>query len=146
MPPKRTHDRLRTSRFVDVRLTAILGAMLAIGGLSGCRTGPRTFAAVIDPSALNRARAVSLGEGQPDTVAIPALIARLDDDDPVVRLSANDGLKRRTGQDFGFVPWADPAERMEAVARWRGWWNDRLATLPKGDPKVVRTAGVPGRG
>ena len=39
---------------------------------------------------------------------VPALIGRLEDADPVVRLAAHEELRRRTGRDFGFVPWAEP--------------------------------------
>jgi hypothetical protein len=97
----------------------------------GCGVGPKHFRSLIDPAPVTRARAVGLGEGQPDSVAIPALIGRLDDNDPVVRLSANEALRKRTGQDFGFVAWADPAERAPAVARWKAWWQNRPATASR---------------
>jgi len=50
-------------------------------------------------------------------------LAMVSHPDEVVRLTAHDELRRRTGQDFGFVPWAGPAERAAAVARWRAWWQ-----------------------
>jgi hypothetical protein len=62
---------------------------------------------------------------------VPSLISRLDDPDPVVRLSAHEELKRRSGKDFGYVPWADRSERAGAVVRWRAWWNERQAALFK---------------
>ncbi len=68
-----------------------------------------------------RARSVGLGRGQPDSQVVPALIARLDDEDPVVRLTANEELRKRTGRDFGYVPWASAEERSAAIARWRNW-------------------------
>ena len=43
------------------------------------------------------------------------------DNDPVVRLAAHEELRRRTGQDFGYVPWASAEERTRAIDRWRGW-------------------------
>jgi hypothetical protein len=58
---------------------------------------------------------------------VPALVARLEDEDPVVRMTAHDELRRRTGQDLGFVPWAGPQERAAAVARWRSWLQDHPA-------------------
>jgi len=74
---------------------------------------------------------VGLGGELPSSQVIPALIDRLDDPDAVVRLSAHEELRKLTGQDFGFVPWADGAERASSVARWRTWWNTRKATLAK---------------
>lgn len=101
---------------------------------SGCGIGPRHFRALADPSPLNRARAVGLGDKQPDAIAIPALIDRLEDRDPVVRISAHQSLRQRTGRDFGFVAWADPAERAKAVAQWRAWWRSRQAGLANSRP------------
>jgi hypothetical protein len=97
--------------------------VLALG--LGCSIAPRNFRALHDPAPLVRARAVGLGRDLPDTLVIPALIDRLEDPDPVVRLSAHEELRRRTGQDFGFVAWADPPERSAAVARWRAWSTAR---------------------
>ena len=91
----------------------------------GCGVAPRHFRALTDPAPMTRARAAHLGEGLPEGVAVPALIDRLDDPDPVVRLAAHEALRRRTGQQFGFVPWADPPERARAVTRWRSWWAGR---------------------
>ena len=70
------------------------------------------------------------------------LVARLEDADPVVRLAASEELRRRTGRDFGYVPWASAEERASAVGRWRTWLagppepagaspDDRSPTLPK---------------
>ena len=106
--------------------------LLAVG--LGCGLGPRRFQALTDPLPIKRARAVGLGEGLPELVAVPALIDRLEDPDPVVRLSAHEGLRRRTGRDFGFLPWAEPADRQQAVARWRSWWAARQAGLAKSGP------------
>jgi hypothetical protein len=90
---------------------------------------------MIHPSPIVRARAVGLDEKQPEWIAIPALIARLNDPDPVVRIVANDGLKERTKRDFAFYPWASPEDRAPAIARWKTWWDERRAQAgyPKDD-------------
>jgi HEAT repeat protein len=97
--------------------------------VAGCGITPRHFGAVADPSPLRRARAAGMGDNLPDDVVIPALIDRLEDPDAVVRLSANESLKKRTGSDLGFVAWAEPAVRGKAVKRWRAWWQQRQAAL-----------------
>ena len=74
-----------------------------------------------DPAPLVRARAVGWGRATSDPQVVPALVARLDDEDPVVRLAANEELRKRTGRDFGFVAWASAEERAAAIARWRSW-------------------------
>jgi hypothetical protein len=64
---------------------------------------------------------MSLGYNQPNAVVLPGLVGRLDDPDPVVRLAAHEELKRRTGRDFGYIPWSTSQERAGAVSRWRAW-------------------------
>jgi hypothetical protein len=114
--------RLRRTGWLSLPLLAL--AM-------GCSIAPKTFRALSNPSAIVRARAVGLGRQLPEEQVIPPLIDRLEDLDAVVRLTAHEELRKRTGQDFGYVPWADVAERAPAVARWRGWWDGRKATLAK---------------
>jgi hypothetical protein len=107
-----------------------LGVPLLALGL-GCSIAPKTFRSLTHPSPIVRARAVGLGDTLPEWQVVPPLIEHLNDPDAVVRLSAFEELRQRTGQDFGFVPWADAAERAPAVARWNAWWNGRKATLAK---------------
>ncbi|MBX6313756.1 MAG: hypothetical protein IRY99_12685 [Isosphaeraceae bacterium] len=104
----------------------------------GCSIAPRDFRDLVDPAPLVRARSVGMGRSLPDAVVIPSLIERLGDPDRVVRMSAHEELKLRTGQDFGFVPWADPPERAAAVARWRAWWaanGKGMAVQPPPPPR-----------
>jgi len=97
--------------------------------LAGCGSTPRNFQGMMHPSGVVRARSVAQNQGQPDFVTIPALIDRLQDPDPVVQLTANEELKRITGQDFGFANWLDKEERLTAAGRWRAWWIQRQAGL-----------------
>ena len=121
-------------------------AILAVGG-SGCSLAPRSFRDMLHPAPIVRARSVGLGEKQPESVAVPAMIARLNDPDEVVRMTAFDGLKERTGRDFGFVPWAPAPERATALARWQAWWKVRSAqaAYPK-DDELRKVAIRPARG
>lgn len=110
------HDRVRSSNY----LLAII--FLNIAGFSGCSMAPKSFLSMNDPTAINRARAVAYGQSEPDAVAIPVLIDRLADDDPVVRLASHEALKRRTGQNFGYQPYIEGDELAAAVSRWKQWW------------------------
>jgi hypothetical protein len=103
------------------RSVASLGLIVALASLSGCGLGPRNFRKITHPAPLVRARAMSLGYDQPDSAVLPALMGRLEDPDPVVRLAAHEELKRRTRHDFGYVPWASQEERAGAIGRWRSW-------------------------
>ncbi len=118
-----------------------LGLALGVGG-PGCSLAPRSFRDLLHPAPIVRARAVGLDDQQPDWVAVPAMIDRLNDPDRVVRMTANDGLKERTHRDFGFVAWAPAEERAQAAARWRAWWEERRAQAgyPSGDESRKVTA------
>lgn len=136
----RTRVRVRPSLQAAVHGRAVrrmrrwiaLGMLVgSLGIASGCGLGPRNFRKIRHPSPLVRARALSLGDRRPSAQVIPALVARLDDADPVVRLAAHEELKRRTGQDFGYVAWEEEPERRAAVARWRAWLSGRpVETTP----------------
>jgi hypothetical protein len=122
-------------------------ALASVAGLTaaGCTIAPRDFFASGDPAPVVRARALGMGRALPEPSVVPTLIARLDDPDAVVRMTAHEELKRRTGQDFGYVPWAEPTERGPAVAAWRAWWRGRqaeLASVGSGEG-VVRAWYVP---
>lgn len=93
----------------------------------GCGITPRKFRKVNDPNAIVRARSVSLGGKLPTQRVVPALIDRLEDRDPVVRLAAYEELHKETGRSFGFVPWAGDADRAGAVSRWRAWWGGTVS-------------------
>jgi hypothetical protein len=111
----------------------------------GCGLAPHSFRQMQPTSPVVRAQAVGQGRGQPDSQVVPALIARLDDEDPVVRLTANAELRQRTGRDFGFVPWASAEERSAAIARWRTWLTG--PSMPPGSipspPQPTTTAKAP---
>jgi hypothetical protein len=113
------------------RLIAINGLVLILGISPGCGLGPRNFRKIQHPAPLVRARALSLGDQKSSSKVVPALILRLSDADPVVRLAAHEELKKRTGQDFDYVPWAEEPEREAAVARWKAWQSGRP---PAGSP------------
>jgi hypothetical protein len=107
-----------------------LAAPLALLGLGfGCGVAPKHFRKISDPAPIVRARSVSLGGKLPQQRVVPALIDRLEDKDPVVRLAAYEELKKGTGRSFGFIPWASDSDRAGAVARWRAWWKERQAAL-----------------
>ncbi len=105
-----------------------IAATLALIG-SGCSVAPKSFRKVNDEAAITRARSVSLGSKLPQGRVVPALIDRLEDRDPVVRLAAFEELKKGTGRTFGFIPWSGDSDRARSVSRWREWWKARQAAL-----------------
>ena len=109
---------------VVVRIGRWIGRMvlvIVVAPFLGCAHGPRNFRKVQSPAPLVRARAVGLGRRQADSRVMPALVDRLSDSDPVVRLAAHEELRKRTGRDFGYVPWASPEERAGAIEQWKAF-------------------------
>jgi hypothetical protein len=99
-----------------------IALILILATSQGCGMAKaRNFRKIRHPAPMVRARALSLGDRRPSAEVVPALVGRLDDPDPVVRMAAHEELKRRTGRDFGYVPWAEDPERQAASGRWRDW-------------------------
>jgi HEAT repeat protein len=117
---------------------AILAA--AFTAVSGCSLAPKSFKGIKKPEPIVRARAIPMGRNLPDQKVMPKLISSLDDRDQVVRMAASEELKKRSGQDFGFVPYADQKERSTAVSRWQAWWQAQQVKLPKMGRRQVRLA------
>jgi hypothetical protein len=100
---------------------AMLGLSGALVLLTGCSHTPWATRKFKQGAPLAQARAIGLASRAPDSRVLPTLVGQLDNRDPVVRLAAHEELRRRTGQDFGYVPWAPAEERSDAVERWRAW-------------------------
>lgn len=113
---------------------------------SGCSLAPKGFKGIKKPEPLVRARAIPLGRNLPEQKVIPELLDSLNDRDAVVRLAASEELKSRSGQDFGFVPYAEEEERAPAASRWRAWWAERQSKLASFRPKRRRKNTAPGPG
>ena len=108
---------------------------LVLAPSSGCSLAPKSFKGIDKPEPLVRARAIPMGRNLPDQKVVPQLLNSLDDRDQVVRMAAYEELKKRSGQDFGFVPYAEAEDRQPAVSRWRSWWSTRQVGLPQIRPK-----------
>ena len=51
----------------------------------------------------------------------PKLVRDLNDRDPAIRFYSIQGLRRLTGDDFGYHYYDDEATRLPAIERWRTW-------------------------
>ena len=137
---------------------------------AGSRSPRRASGRSTDPAPIVRARSVGPGRKLPQGQVVPALIDRLEDSDPVVRLAAFEELKKGTGRTFGFVPWGGDTDRArpspaggpggrrgKAVSKVRthrqprGWWtgSEAQGALAGSARTPLRTArarrGVPHR-
>ncbi len=113
---------------------ALIGLAAALG-LGGCSIAPRDFfRSNGDTAPIVRARSVGMGGRMPDTMVVPTLIDKLNDPDAVVRMAAHEELRKRSGQDFGYAPWADAPDRARAVTAWKQWWSGERTNLARSQP------------
>jgi len=135
--PLFTEEQCHRMRRSLAATTLILILILTLASSPGCGMAkPRNFRKIQHPAPMVRARALSLGDRRSQAEVVPALVGRLNDPDPVVRLAAHEELKQRTGQDFGYAPWEEEPERQPAIERWREW-------LSGGRPSTTREAPAP---
>ena len=83
-------------------------------------------------SALARMQAVASLTRFGDKRLVPHLIKALRDPEKVVRDRAIQGLRKLTGEGFGFLADASPQNREEAVQLWERWWRGEVAQPPPG--------------
>lgn len=100
---------------VVIAVSAPLGA-----GAGGCNepAGPRTVAS----EDLNiKVQAIRIAADGKDLTAAPQLVKDLESDDAALRMYAIKALQEMSGQDFGYVYYADIEKRRPAVGKWRDW-------------------------
>ncbi len=119
-PPRRGLTRLR-------KLACGPLLLLILCVLGGCQSeeafAPRPLdQAIKHPSPGVRVAAVQRAIQSGDTSEVPELIEMLDDEDPTVRMLASSSLKRITGRDTGYLPYASPEVRRSQRDAWRLWW------------------------
>ena len=97
---------------------------------------PRRFSTSTIPLRLSGARSVGLSQGLPESQVVPALLDRLEDKDPVVRLAAAEELKQGDGPQLRICALGERDGPGRAVARWRAWWKQRQQSFSR----IVRLA------
>jgi hypothetical protein len=98
-------------------------ALLAVA-LAGC-TEPRGPLSVKSDDPTLKIPAIERDVQQKNTSDVAQLVKDLNDDDSAVRFYAIEGLRRLTGDDFGYHYWDDEDARRPAVQRWNKWLKDR---------------------
>ncbi|HNO79914.1 MAG TPA: HEAT repeat domain-containing protein [Phycisphaerae bacterium] len=74
---------------------------------------------------------------------IPALVDRLDDDDPAVRLYTIVALEKLTGERFGYEYAADRLKRQVAVSNWRRYIGQRARESDTDDDDYPEVTNAP---
>jgi hypothetical protein len=106
-------------RRVFRRVVGFPGVLVVLAIVAGCANPAAERKQLSSPDPLSRARAaVSLAEAG-DATAVHKLVDLLEDRDRAVRMYAILGLKRLTGNDYGYRYYESEAQRAVSVDRWR---------------------------
>lgn len=104
------------------RLAWVLGLLASAciwGGCTASSAQLRRQMEAVDPA--RRIDAVIQAARRKDTSLTPALVDRLDDEDPAVRMYAILALERMTGERLGYSYAAPTSKRRDAVESWRSY-------------------------
>ena len=111
--------------------------LAALAGGVACTPGPPRRP-LLDRDPVFVIPAIKDAAKQEDYTDVPRLIELLRSDDSAVRAFSDEGLRRLTGQDFGYRYWADEASRKVAVGRWTRWAVDRRLLPASALPVVAK--------
>lgn len=114
------HVRIRWS----IRRARGAGVLFALGcaavaGAAGCAPGPAVN--VHNPDPAGKVPAIKQAVANHDRRVIPQLVKDLDSTDSAIRFYAIQGLRRLTGNEFGYLFFEDESQRAPAVKRWQEW-------------------------
>lgn len=98
-----------------------LFCLLVLSLLCGCLPAPRPKPVLTDPDPSLKIPAIKLSVQNKDTSAAAQLVKDLNSDDPAVRFYAIEGLRKLTGEDFGYRYYDDTDAREPAIERWKAW-------------------------
>jgi hypothetical protein len=102
-------------------------AALLIAGSAGWACAPgcagvgRAPAVITSNDPASKIPAIKQAVDARESETAPQLVRSLASEDPAVRFYAIRGLLTLTGETFGYVWYADDAERAAAVQKWKLW-------------------------
>ena len=110
----------------------LLVVVIAVALLAGACNGPAPVRSVNNPDPLGKIPAFKDAVRDRDRQAARQMVKDLDSTDPAVRMFASIGLRRLTGQSFGYKYYDDEPQRLPAIKRWQAWLDGK--TVDDGGP------------
>jgi hypothetical protein len=104
-----------------VRMKRIAGGILVLGSMMTSCTAPRGPMVVSDPDPSVKIPAIKIAVEHKDLSTARQMVSDLESDDAAVRFYAINGLRRLTGENFGYLYYEDAETRKPAVERWQAW-------------------------
>ena len=98
----------------------IAGAIIVAVYIASC-TAPREPLTVHHPDPSIKIPAIKIAVARRDLSAARQLVKDLESDDAAVRFYAISGLRRLTGESFGYLYYEDPEQREPALKQWQAW-------------------------
>ncbi len=92
--------------------------------LAGCDSSPPTYD-IRDPDPSLKIPAIKTAVQEKDLAHVRQMVKDLDSDDSAVRFFAVEGLRRLSGETFGYQYYEDASERAVAIQKWKKWLADR---------------------
>lgn len=99
----------------------VLGMVLCVGACGG----PRGALSVKSNDPTLKIPAIKKDVRNRSTTDVGQMVKDLDSDDAAVRFYAIEGLRRLTGDSFGYHYYDDGDERLSALRRWKEWLKQR---------------------
>jgi hypothetical protein len=99
--------------------------VVAVALLAGACSGPAPERSVSNPDPLGKIPAFKDAVRGHDRHAARQMVKDLDSSDPAVRLFAIVGLRRLTGESFGYKYYEDDHDRRPAIKRWQAWLDGK---------------------
>ena len=107
-----------------IKTLSIIVALLVVSA-AGCSSRETHIANLQSENPIERMDSCAwLGKYRVED-ATADLVKRLDDEDPAVRMAANQALIEITGEDFGYKTWKSRDESREAAQKYLQWWQEK---------------------
>jgi len=119
----------------------IAGAIIACICIGSC-TAPRGPLVVTDPDPSIKIPAIKIAVARKDLSTARQLVKDLESDDAAVRFYAINGLRRLTGENFGYLYYEEADERKPALTRWQAWLA-QVEQSAKADPSNAAHSAQP---
>ena len=98
----------------------IAGPFILAICIASCRA-PREPLTVYHADPSVKIPAIKVAVARKDVSVAQQLVKDLESDDAAVRFYAINGLRRLTGESFGYLYYEDPEQRKPALMQWQAW-------------------------
>ena len=96
--------------------------------VSGCGGAGPQAKSITDPDPASKIPAIKQKVREKDLTSAQQMVKDLESDDSAVRFYAIEGLRRLTGETFGYHYYESEEQRKPAIDQWKQWLNTTKPT------------------